>query len=37
MLIAHGEGVERRVNGVRTPEIHTHMLLEYTFDIKQST
>ncbi len=34
MLIPHGEGVERRINGVRTPEIHTDMLLEYTFESK---
>ena len=34
MLIPHGEGVERRINRVPTPEIHTDMLLEYTFEIK---
>ena len=34
MLVAHGEGVERRVNGVATPQIHTDMLLEYTFESK---
>ena len=35
MLIPHGEGVERRIDRVPTPEIHTHMLLEYTFEINQ--
>ena len=37
MLVLHGEGVERRINRVRTPEIHTDMLLEYMFDIKHKT
>ena len=37
MLVLHGEGVERRINRIRTPKIHTPMLLEYTFDSKQST
>ena len=37
MLIPHGEGVERRINRVPTPQIHTDMLLEYTFESKQST
>ena len=34
MLVAHGEGVERRINRVRTPEIHTDILVEYTFESK---
>ena len=32
MLVLHTEGVERRINSIRTPKIHTDILLEYTFD-----
>ena len=28
------ERVQRRINRVRTPEIHTHMVLEHSFDSK---